>query len=45
MYDKLIAKVNASNTSWLILKTKYDTNKSDLKKTNDADKKMLMTQQ
>ena len=31
MHDKLIAKVNNNNTSGFVLKTKYNTDKSDLK--------------
>ena len=31
MHDKLIAKVNNINTSRFVLKTKYKTDKSDLK--------------
>ena len=30
MYDKLVAKVNNIDTSGFVLKTKYDTDKSDL---------------
>ena len=30
IYDKLIAKVNAIDTSDFVLKTKYDTEKSEL---------------
>ena len=30
MYDKLVAKVNAIDTSGFVLKTKYDTEKSEL---------------
>ena len=30
VYDKLVAKVNNINTSGFVLKTKYDTNKSEL---------------
>ena len=41
MYDKLIAKVNNINTNGLVLKTKYDADKSDLeKKISDTDKKI-----
>ena len=41
MYDKLVAKVNNIETSVFLLKTKYDTDKTDLeKKINDADKKI-----
>ena len=37
LYDKLVAKVNNIDTSGFVLKTKYDTDKSDLeKKINDA---------
>ena len=32
MYDKLVAKVNNIGTSGFVLKTKYDTDKSDLEK-------------
>ena len=32
VYDKLVAKVNNIDTSGLVLKTKYDTDKSDLEK-------------
>ena len=32
MYDKLVAKVNNIDTSEFVLKTKYDTDKSDLEK-------------
>ena len=40
MYDKLFAKVNNIDISVFVLKTKYDTDKSDLeKKIIDADKK------
>ena len=34
MYDKLVAKVNNIDVSRFILKTKYDTDKSDLEKEN-----------
>ena len=41
MYNKLVAKVNNVNISGFVLKTKYDTGKSDLeKKISDADKKI-----
>ena len=41
MYDELIAKVNAIDTSGFVLKTQYKTDKSDLeKKINDVGKKM-----
>ena len=30
MYDKLVAKVNNIDTSGFLLKTKYDTDKSEL---------------
>ena len=30
VYDKLVAKVNSVNTSRFVLKTKYDTDKSEL---------------
>ena len=32
MYDKLVAKVNNIDISGFVLKTKYDTDKSDLEK-------------
>ena len=39
-FDKLVAKVNNIDTTVFVLKTTYDTNKSDLeKKIRDADKK------
>ena len=41
VYGKLVAKVNAIDTSGFVLKTNHDTDKSDLeKKINDADKKI-----
>ena len=41
MYDKLVAKVNNNDTSGFVLKTKYDTDKSDLeRKISDADKQI-----
>ena len=41
MYDKLVDKVNNIDTSGLVLKTKYDIDKSDLeKKISHADKKV-----
>ena len=40
VYDKLVPKVNNVDSSGFVLKTKYDTDKSDLeKKISDADKK------
>ena len=30
MYDKLVAKVNSIDTSGFVLKTNYDTDRSDL---------------
>ena len=40
VYYKLVAKVNNIDTSGFVLKTKYDTDKSDLeKKISDADEK------
>ena len=40
MYDKLVAKLNAIDSSELVLKSKYDIDKSDLEnKINDADEK------
>ena len=42
-YDKLVANVNYIDTTGFVLKTTYDTDKSDLeKKISDADKKFLM---
>ena len=39
VYDKLVSKVNNIDTTGFVLKTKYNTNKSDLeKKIIDADK-------
>ena len=34
VYNKLVAKVNNTDTSKFVLKTKYQTDKSELKKTN-----------
>ena len=43
VYDKLVAKLNKIDTSGFILKTKYNTDKSNLeKKISDADKKFLI---
>ena len=43
MYDKLVTKVNYIDTSGFSLKTKYNTDKSDLeKKISDASKKYLI---
>ena len=43
VYDKLVTKVNNVDPSELLLKTKYNTDKSDLKKkTSDAYKKVLI---
>ena len=40
MDDKLVLKVNSIDTSGFVLKSKYDTDKSDLEnKIIDADKK------
>ena len=42
VYDKLVAKVNNIDTTGFLLKTTYDTDKSDLeKKISDADKKSI----
>ena len=39
VFDKLVAKVNDINICGFVLKTKYETNKSDLEKNfSDADK-------
>ena len=41
VYDKLVAKVDHIDTKGFVLKTTYDTDKSDLeKKMSDADKKI-----
>ena len=32
VYDKLVAKINNIDTSGFVLKTKYETNKSELEK-------------
>ena len=41
MYNKLVTKVNNIDTTGFVLKTKYDTDKSDLeKKICDAGKKI-----
>ena len=43
-YDKLVAKVNNIDTTGFVLKTIYDTDKSDLeKKISDADKRIRDT--
>ena len=40
LYDKQVEKVNTIDTAGFVLKTTYDTDKSDLEKNiNDADKK------
>ena len=40
-YDKLVAKVNNIDTTGFVLKTTYDTDKTDLeKKVSAADKKI-----
>ena len=40
VYDKLVKKVNDVDTTGFVLKTTYDTDKSDLeKKISDVDKK------
>ena len=44
VYDKLLAKVDKIDTTGFVLKTTYDTDKSDLgKKISDADKKISDT--
>ena len=44
IYDKLVAKVNNIDTRGFVLRTTYDTDKSDLeKKISDADKKITDT--
>ena len=41
VHDKLVAKINNIDTSGFVLKTKYETDKSDLeKKISDADRKI-----
>ena len=43
MYDKIVAIVNNIDTGRFVLRSKYDTVKSDLeKKISDADKKILI---
>ena len=43
-YDKLVEKVDNTDTTEFVLKTKYDTDKSDLeKKISDAEKKIPNT--
>ena len=46
-YDKLVAKVNNTDTSWFVLKTKYNTDKSELENklpnTSGLVKKRIMT--
>ena len=43
-YNKLVTKVNNIDTRGFVLKTKYDTDKSDLeKKISDAEKKIPNT--
>ena len=43
-YDKLVVKVNSIDTTGFVLKTTYDSDKSDLeKKISDVDKKILDT--
>ena len=40
VYNKLVTKVNSIDTTGFVLKTRYDTDKSDLeKKISDAEKK------
>ena len=44
MHDKLVTKENNIDTSGFVLKTKYDTDKSDLElKFSDTDKKISDT--
>ena len=43
-YDKLVTKLDKIDTTRFVLKTKYDTDKSDLeKKLSDAEKKISNT--
>ena len=40
-YNELVSKMNSINTTGFVLKTKYDTDKSDLeKRISDTDKKI-----
>ena len=39
-YKNLVTKVDNIDTAGFVLKTKYDTDKSDLKKISDGDKKI-----
>ena len=44
VYDELVAKVNNIDNSGIVLKTNYDSDKSDLEnKISDADKKITGT--
>ena len=44
VYDKLVAKVNAIDTSGFVLRTQYNTGKLGIvKEINDADKKIPNT--
>ena len=44
VYDKLVTKVNKIDTTGFVLKTKYDTGKSDLEnKISNAEKKVPNT--
>ena len=46
VYDKLVIKVNNIDTTGFVLKTTYDTDKSDLeKKISNADKKIPDTRE
>ena len=46
VYDKLVAKVNNIDITWLVLKTTHGTDKSSFeKKISDADKKILDTRE
>ena len=43
VYDELVTKVNNIDTSGFVLKTKYETDKSDLEnEISNADKKFLI---
>ena len=44
MYDKLVAEVNNIDACRFVLKTKYDTDKSELRKKN-LDSKVLVKKQ
>ena len=43
LYDKLVAKVNSIDTSRFVIKTKYDTDKSELENNNHNHDKYITT--